>query len=338
MDEPTSGLDAATSFQLAKALRELADKRGKTIVCTVHQPSAAMLGLWTHLILVGFGGVVYEGDISAVAGYLSRIGHPVGEQHKYNPVEYFVELLSDVTVTSALKQRWMVEHKEVISSARADAKAARNSANHPAKDLAGGSEQASEPGSEPGCDVEAAAPAPVQCRAVLSVWRQTWVLTQRHALYTRLSLHGAKGMFARNILAGIFYGILYRNNGQRLWDLKFLVTPERGQGIILSPYLYNSVTFCFSVPLFIVFINMVPIPAMFAMKRYCDKEQANQLYCSFARWVSLIIVDIPVLTAGTCCFIAISLPMPGFRQSWYHYGLIVVYASVCGYAQVCLVC
>ena len=61
------------------------------------------------------------------------------------------------------------------------------------------------------------------------------------------------------------------------------------------------------------------------------------LYTSFARWVSLLLVDIPTLCAGTACFILITLPMTGFRQSWYHYGLIVTYASVCGYAQVYLV-
>ena len=87
-------------------------------------------------------------------------------------------------------------------------------------------------------------------------------------------------MFARNILAGFFYGILYRNNGQELWDLTLLVTPEINEGLYLSPYLYNSVAFSFTVPLFIVFINLVPIPTMFSMKRYCDKEQVLSVSAS----------------------------------------------------------
>lgn len=62
-------------------------------------------------------------------------------------------------------------------------------------------------------------------------------------------------------------------------------------------------------------------------------SQGNELYTSIARWVSLILIDIPLLFLGTSCFIAITLPMSGFRQSWYHYGLIVMFASVCGYAQ-----
>lgn len=234
------GLDAATSLQLAQTLRELAQDHTKTILCTVHQPSAAMLTLWDHLILVGGGGVVYEGLIANVGAYMTRIGHVIGEDHKYNPVEYFVELLSDADETNRLKQLWLTEH-----STHEEDVELNMDLNH----------------------------TDIAKRGSLSLWKQTWILTQRHALYTLLNLHGAKGMFARNILGGFFYGIMYRRNGQELWDLDFLVTPERGDGLYLSPYLYNSVTFCFSVPLYIVFINMVPIPAMFSMKRYCDKEQ-----------------------------------------------------------------
>lgn len=241
-----TGLDAATSLQLAKTLSELAVNLTKTIVCTVHQPSAAMLAMWDRLILVGNGGVVYEGPISDVSAYISGLGFSISEEHKYNPVEFFVELLSDLKTTTTLKKQWLLSHPSDSAPLRSNPK----EADVEAPLISGG----------------------VTRREGLSLWRQTWILAQRHALYTLLNLHGVKGMFARNILGGFFYGIVYHRNGQKLWELDFLVTPERG-GIYLSPYLYNSVTFCFAVPLFIVFINMVPIPAMFAMKRYCEKEQ-----------------------------------------------------------------
>lgn len=115
-------------------------------------------------------------------------------------------------------------------------------------------------------------PQVVRCRQVLPLPLQVLVLTRRHALYTWRTLHGMRGMLARNILGGLFYGIVYYNNGDKLGDLKSFFSVDRN-GILISPYVYNTVTATFSVPLFVVVINMVPIPSMFAMARYCNKEQ-----------------------------------------------------------------
>jgi hypothetical protein len=109
-------------------------------------------------------------------------------------------------------------------------------------------------------------------RQVLPLLWQVVVLTRRHALYTWRTLHGVRGMLARNLLGGLFYGVVYYNNGDELSKLRSFASVDRN-GILLSPYVYNTVTATFSVPLFVVVINMVPIPSMFAMARYCNKEQ-----------------------------------------------------------------
>jgi ABC-type multidrug transport system ATPase subunit len=46
LDEPTSGLDSHTAFQIMKLLKQEA-KRGMTVICTIHQPSSEIFGLFT---------------------------------------------------------------------------------------------------------------------------------------------------------------------------------------------------------------------------------------------------------------------------------------------------
>jgi ABC-type transport system involved in cytochrome bd biosynthesis fused ATPase/permease subunit len=57
------------------------------------------------------------------------------------------------------------------------------------------------------------------------------------------------------------------------------------------------------------------------------------LYSSFARWLSLLLVDIPTLFLGTCCFILIMYYMSGIQQNWFHFAYMVMFGSFLGYAQ-----
>ena len=45
LDEPTSGLDSAAAAAITKLLGNIAKRTASTIVCTIHQPSAAVLAV-----------------------------------------------------------------------------------------------------------------------------------------------------------------------------------------------------------------------------------------------------------------------------------------------------
>ena len=59
LDEPTSGLDSHKALSIVKLLKNLARKRGKTVVSTIHQPSSEAFATFDRLILMCDGYIVY---------------------------------------------------------------------------------------------------------------------------------------------------------------------------------------------------------------------------------------------------------------------------------------
>lgn len=70
-DEPTTGLDFFMAQSLVKTLKMLASK-GKTIICTIHQPASDTFALFDKLLLLSEGRVAYNGEAQNVANYFSE--------------------------------------------------------------------------------------------------------------------------------------------------------------------------------------------------------------------------------------------------------------------------
>jgi ABC-type multidrug transport system ATPase subunit len=59
LDEPTSGLDSFMAKSICKLLQELATKKGKCVIATIHQPSSQAFKYFDRLILMADGKIVY---------------------------------------------------------------------------------------------------------------------------------------------------------------------------------------------------------------------------------------------------------------------------------------
>ncbi|KAE8966592.1 hypothetical protein PR001_g28354 [Phytophthora rubi] len=70
MDEPTSGLDARSAKLIMNGVRKIADS-GRTIVCTIHQPSTEVFNLFDSLLLLRRGGrMVFFGELGEDSKHL----------------------------------------------------------------------------------------------------------------------------------------------------------------------------------------------------------------------------------------------------------------------------
>ncbi|XP_012271259.1 ATP-binding cassette sub-family G member 1-like [Orussus abietinus] len=91
LDEPTTGLDELSSVQCVDLLRRVA-RGGRTVVCSIHTPSAKIFSKFQHVFVVAAGQCVYRGPVDNVVPFLQHIG--IDCPTHYNPADFIIEVSS----------------------------------------------------------------------------------------------------------------------------------------------------------------------------------------------------------------------------------------------------
>lgn len=91
LDEPTTGLDSLSTLQCISALQILA-KNGRTVICTIHQPSAVVYQMFDHIYLMFDGQCLYADKPANTISYFARQGFQCPKYH--NPADYMLEVVN----------------------------------------------------------------------------------------------------------------------------------------------------------------------------------------------------------------------------------------------------
>ncbi|XP_052184623.1 pleiotropic drug resistance protein 2-like isoform X2 [Diospyros lotus] len=196
MDEPTSGLDARAAAIVMRTVRNTVDT-GRTVVCTIHQPSIDIFEAFDELLLMKRGGqVIYAG--------------PLG-QHSHLLVEYFESVPGVPKIRDGTNPAtWMLE----VTSAAVEAQLNVDFAEiFGRSDLYRRNQQLIRdlsipaPGSQDlYFDTKYSQPFITQCKACF--WKQHWSYW-RNPQYNAIR-------FIMTTFIGILFGVIFWNKGDKM--------------------------------------------------------------------------------------------------------------------------
>ncbi|XP_023177520.2 ATP-binding cassette sub-family G member 4 [Drosophila hydei] len=89
LDEPTTGLDSSSCTKVLELLKRLTTQ-GRTIICTIHQPTAKLFQIFDQVYVLSSGNCVYQGGTQKMVPFLQSVELPCPMYH--NPADYIIEL------------------------------------------------------------------------------------------------------------------------------------------------------------------------------------------------------------------------------------------------------
>lgn len=279
LDEPTSGLDSQSAFNIVRFLKKLANA-GQAILCTIHQPNAALFENFDRLLLLQRGGqTVYFGDIGKDACVLLDYLHRHGAEcpHDANPAEYMLDAIGAGQAARVGDRDWA----EIFADSPELANIKDRISQMKTKRL-------SEVGSNIKTDQkEYATPIlhqlkTVQKRTNLAFWRSP------NYGFTRLFNH---------VIIAIITGLAYLNLDDSRASLQFRV----------------FVIFQVTVLPALILAQVEPKYALSRMIFY--RESSSKMYGQFAFASSLVVAEMPY---SILCAVGFFLPlyyMPGFQHA-----------------------
>jgi energy-coupling factor transporter ATP-binding protein EcfA2 len=260
LDDPMSGLDTSSTTRVADVLRSLAHQHGKTILCTISQPSSLILSFCDNLLILSHGEVAYSGLISNLDDYLSSIDSTLSPQERaiWSPIEFALDRLSCPMTAVAYITAWRgsTENKWLENDPNVEIGRTMSvtvAPDHPV--LTNTSFKLRHPEYEN------------------TFFEQLLIFIKRHGHYKLISdAGGVKTILGRFIIAGVLFGFTFKDVGQKVDNLTPIFNWKE-RHLYASVYNLLGLMFCYSV--FVTVSNFLPIPSLFDMRKLYDLEMVS---------------------------------------------------------------
>ncbi|KAK7343909.1 hypothetical protein VNO77_13026 [Canavalia gladiata] len=303
MDEPTSGLDARAAAIVMRTVRNIADT-GRTIVCTIHQPSIDIFEAFDELFLMRRGGqIIYSGPLGQqsqkLIEYFEAIPGVPRIKDGYNPATWILEISSP-----AVESRLRVDFAELYIKSELYQ---RN--QELIKDLSTpleGTKDLNFPTKYPQSFI-------TQCKACfwklqLSYWRNPQYNVIR---------------FIMSIFVGVIFGLIFWNKGNKT---------DKEQDLM------NIVGALFCAIFFLGASNTTTVQPVVAIERTVFyRERAAGMYSALPYAIAQVAIECIYVAIQTLTFSLILYSMMGFlwqvdKFLWFYYFMFMsfVYFTLYG--------
>uniref|UniRef100_A0AAV1U9R6 ABC transporter domain-containing protein n=1 Tax=Peronospora matthiolae TaxID=2874970 RepID=A0AAV1U9R6_9STRA len=303
LDEPTSGLDARSAKLIMDGVRKVANT-GRTVVCTIHQPSTEVFSVFDSLLLLKRGGeTVFAGELGQNAremiAYFESIDGVEKLPENYNAATWMLEVIGAGVGNSNGAKDFVKFFQESRQFEILQKNLDRDGVARPSADLP-----------ELIFTDKRAATELVQMQMLMQrVFRMYW----RTGSYNLTRF----GLF---LILGIIFGITYVSA-----EYVSYAGINSGLGML----------FCVTSFLgFIAFSSVIPVASEDRLSFY--RERASQTYNALWYFVAITVVEIPYVFFGTMLFVAPYFPMVGFTGAdtffafWVHLSMHLLWQTYFG--------
>ncbi|KAL6900988.1 hypothetical protein ACP4OV_005664 [Aristida adscensionis] len=279
MDEPTTGLDARAAAIVMRTVRKTVDT-GRTVVCTIHQPSIEIFESFDELLLMKRGGqLIYSGSLGPLSSnmikYFEAIPGVPRINKGQNPAAWMLDISSHTT-----EYEIGVDYAEIY----------RNSSLYRENMLMIHDLEKPEINTE-----DLYFPHgywrsfTTQCVACL--WKQS-------CAYWKNSEHNVV-RFINTLAVSIMFGIVF-------WKIGSTIKDEQD--------VFNILGVVYGSALFLGFMNCSILQPVVATERVVlYREKAAGMYSTMAYAIAQVLVELPYMLVQVVIFSAIVYPMIGFQ-------------------------
>ncbi|KAG4137150.1 hypothetical protein ERO13_D07G054200v2 [Gossypium hirsutum] len=288
MDEPTSGLDARAAAIVMRTVRNTVDT-GRTVVCTIHQPSIDIFEAFDELFLMKRGGEeIYVGPLGHHSKHLIKYFEGIQGVSKikegYNPATWMLEV-----TTTAQELALGVDFADIYKNS--DLHRRNKALIEDLSKPAAGSKELYFP-------TQYSQSFLIQCAACL--WKQHWSYW-RNPPYTAVRF--------------LFTAVIALMFGTMFWDLGSKM--NKGQDLT------NAMGSMYSAVLFLGIQNSSSVQPVVAVERTVFyRERAAGMYSAMPYAISQVIIEMPYIFIQAATYGVIVYAMIGFEWTaakffWY---------------------